>query len=76
LAELRSFDGTAPGQPVLIAYRGVVYDVTGSAMWANGRHFWLRAGRDLTGQLDVAPHDEEVLAGLRCVGLLGPEPDG
>ena len=71
--ELAGFDGTIPGKPVLIAYRGRVYDVTYSEMWEQGRHFWLRAGRDVTGQLNVAPHGEEVLTRAVCVGRLGSE---
>jgi predicted heme/steroid binding protein len=39
----------------------------------NGRHFWLWAGRDLTGRMDEAPHGEEMLEGLPCVGTLSSE---
>jgi len=74
---LAGCDGTDPEKPVLIAYGGRVYDVSRSFMWMNGRHFWLRAGRDLTGRLHEAPHGEEMLAGVPCVGVLAAsgEPD-
>jgi predicted heme/steroid binding protein len=71
--ELAEFDGSDSSRPVLIGYRGYVYDVSGRFMWMNGRHFWLRAGRDLTGRMDEAPHGEEMLEGLPCVGTLSSE---
>jgi predicted heme/steroid binding protein len=67
---LARYDGTDPHLAVLIAYRGRVYDVSGRFMWMNGRHFWLRAGRDLTGDLREAPHGEEMLEDVPCVGRL------
>lgn len=69
-ATLAAFDGTNPALPVLIAFRGRVYDVSGRFMWMNGRHFWLRAGRDLTASMHEAPHGEEMLDGVPCVGVL------
>jgi len=73
-ATLAGFNGTDPAKPVLIAYRGRVYDVSGRFMWMNGRHFWLRAGRDLTAHMHEAPHGEEMLADVPCVGVLvGPD---
>lgn len=69
-AELAGCDGTIPERAILIAYRRRVYDVTASFMWMTGRHFWLGAGRDLTGRMAEGPHGEEVLARTRCVGLL------
>jgi predicted heme/steroid binding protein len=68
--ELAGYDGTVPGRPVLIAYRGRVYDVGDRFMWITGQHFWLRAGRDLTGQIDEAPHGEEMLKDVPCVGIV------
>lgn len=67
---LAQFDGSVPGRPILIGYRGRVYDVTHSFMWMAGRHFWLRAGRDLTGHIDEGPHGEEMLAKVPMVGIL------
>jgi predicted heme/steroid binding protein len=60
--ELAAYDGSVSGRPVLIGYEGYVYDVTGRFMWMAGRHFWLRAGRDLTGRMTDSPHGEEILS--------------
>lgn len=69
--ELAACDGSDPGRPVLIAYQGKVYDVTGSFPWAQGRHWGgLRAGRDLTGQLKESIHGEEMLERVPWVGVL------
>lgn len=56
-AELAEFDGRE-GRPVYVAYQGVVYDVTGSAMWPEGDHEGAHhAGHDLTSEHEDAPHD-------------------
>ncbi len=68
--ELSAYDGTAPGRPILTAYHGFVYDVTDSFMWKKGRHFWLRAGQDLSGRMNEGPHGEEMLSKVRCIGVL------
>jgi predicted heme/steroid binding protein len=55
--ELSEYDGKG-GQPAYVAYKGVVYDVTESAMWDEGDHEGLHAaGHDLTGEHEDAPHD-------------------
>ena len=57
LDELDEFDGTE-GKPAYVAYDGIVYDVTESAMWTDGDHEATHsAGRDLTEAHDDAPHD-------------------
>ena len=78
---LGSFDGTK-GKPAYILYENTVYDVTGSDKWPDGSHFRKHmAGRDLTGDLEGAPHGREVLSGLPVVSRLegskdaGPEAD-
>lgn len=59
--ELQQFDGTR-GKPAYIAYDGVVYDVSASALWRGGLHEDLHyAGTDLTRTLRKAPHTAEVL---------------
>jgi predicted heme/steroid binding protein len=35
--ELSAHDGNAPGRSVLIARKGVIYDVSGRFMWMGGR---------------------------------------
>ena len=55
--QLSAFDGRN-GSKAYIAYKGVVYDVTDSAMWDAGDHEGEHvAGRDLTAEMDDAPHD-------------------
>ncbi len=55
--ELMEFDGRE-GRPAYVAYEGVVYDVTESAMWGDGDHEGMhQAGRDLTSEHADAPHD-------------------
>jgi len=55
--ELKEFDGRE-GRAAYVAYEGVVYDVTESAMWGDGDHEGMhQAGGDLTSDHDEAPHD-------------------
>jgi predicted heme/steroid binding protein len=70
LDELAEHDGRVAGRPILIGYKGRVYDVTHLFLWMTGQHFWLHAGRDLTGRISEAPHGEEMLQRARCVGVL------
>jgi predicted heme/steroid binding protein len=68
--QLRRYDGEQ-GRRALIAYRGLVYDVTDCPQWHNGSHKNLHyAGQDLTGELPEAPHAEEVF-GRPCVRVIG-----
>jgi predicted heme/steroid binding protein len=70
-AELARHDGTDAALPVLIAYKGKVYDVTESFPWARGTHWAdLRAGQDLTGRLKESIHGEEMLSRVPCIGYL------
>ena len=70
LAELASFDGLE-GRPAYVAYKGVVYDVTDSAMWAGGNHEDMhKAGGDKTVEHEDAPHDVYV-TDFPEVGKLG-----
>jgi predicted heme/steroid binding protein len=73
--ELQRFDGSR-GQPVYIAYEGVVYDVSASPLWRSGLHKDLHyAGTDLTRTLRKAPHTAEVFAHttVKRVGRLSNE---
>jgi predicted heme/steroid binding protein len=57
LEDLAEYDGQE-GRPAYVAFEGIVYDVTESAMWGDGDHAGMhRAGRDLTEEHDDAPHD-------------------
>jgi predicted heme/steroid binding protein len=67
---LASYDGSN-GKPVYVAYQGKVYDVTRSKLWAGGAHMKRHvAGADLTGDIEDAPHDPDVLKRFRQVGML------
>ena len=68
--ELRRYDGTGHA-PAYVAYQGIVYDVSSSFLWQNGRHQALhRAGQDLTKALEFAPHGPEFLKRCPQVGIL------
>lgn len=55
--DLAGFDGK-DGRAAYVAYEGVVYDVTESAMWGDGDHEGMHfAGADLTAEHSEAPHD-------------------
>jgi predicted heme/steroid binding protein len=70
LAELARFDGRA-GAPAYIAFQGKVYDVSRSFLWQQGRHQVLHAaGKDLTGEIEAAPHTAAMLERVPIVGTL------
>jgi predicted heme/steroid binding protein/uncharacterized membrane protein len=74
-AELAAMTG-ADGAPAYIAFQGKVYDVSGSSLWAGGRHMAQhQAGGDLTGEFADAPHDEEVFQRYPQVGVIKAEAD-
>ena len=68
--ELERYNGKN-GAPSLIAYRGKVYDVSGSFLWHKGKHQVVhKAGMDLTPSLLLAPHGPELLERFPVVGVL------
>ena len=67
--ELKNFDGQN-GKPVYVGFKGKVYDVTDSASWAGGDHMGHGAGQDLTLEMEIAPHAEDVMEKMKVVGLL------
>ena len=70
LEELEQSDGK-DGKPIYVAYQGKVYDVSGSKLWKTGRHMNRhQAGRDLTTDIQAAPHTPEVLERYPQVGVL------
>ncbi len=74
--ELARHDGR-DGRPAYVAYKGKVYDVTGSFLWRDGRHQAMHgAGEDLTEAMRLAPHGPEFLKRFPVVGVLkGGKPD-
>ncbi|MEX2594598.1 MAG: cytochrome b5 domain-containing protein [Anditalea sp.] len=55
---------------VWIAFKGVVYDVSLSRLWRNGKHYEHWAGQDLTEELKEAPHNENVFDKFEAIGSL------
>ncbi|MBI3219609.1 MAG: cytochrome b5 [Bacteroidetes bacterium] len=55
---------------VWVAFRGLIYDVTTSKMWRNGKHYEHWAGQDLTDELKDAPHTERVFEKFKVIGTL------
>lgn len=55
---------------IWIAYKGIIYDVTRSRLWRDGKHYEHWAGQDLTGELPDAPHTEEVFEKFHPIGKL------
>lgn len=55
---------------IWISYKGLVYDVSESRLWKNGKHYEHWAGQDLTDELPDAPHTEQVFERFKCIGVL------
>jgi len=55
---------------VWIAFKGIIYDVTKSRLWRNGKHYEHWAGQDLTDELKDAPHTQTVFDKFDLVGIL------
>jgi predicted heme/steroid binding protein len=71
IEELSKYDGKN-GNPAYIACNGKVYDVTDSGLWMGGDHLGAhQAGKDLSMELDIAPHGPENLDRVKLVGVLG-----
>ncbi|MES2872166.1 MAG: cytochrome b5 domain-containing protein [Bacteroidota bacterium] len=55
---------------IWIAFQGLIYDVTESRLWKNGKHYEHWAGQDLTDELKDAPHSMGVFEKFKVVGRL------
>jgi predicted heme/steroid binding protein len=55
---------------IWVALNGVIYDVTLSRLWKNGKHYEHWAGQDLTNELKEAPHTEKVFDKFKIIGKL------
>lgn len=70
IEELKQYDGRE-GRKAYIACEGLVYDVTGSFLWKDGRHQAShRAGQDLSDALVNAPHGIEFVKRFTVVGYI------
>lgn len=65
LAEYNGKNGTS-----YVAYEGKVYNVSMSELWKDGNHKGHKAGKDLTEELNKAPHGSQVIYGFPVVGTL------
>lgn len=71
--ELAQCDGK-DGRPVHIVHQGRVIDVSNSKLWKGGVHMKRHhAGKDLTTDIQAAPHGPEVLDRYPHVGILKKE---
>jgi len=55
---------------IWICYQGLIYDVTRSRLWRNGKHYEHWAGQDLTEELSEAPHEANVFDKFQAIGKL------
>lgn len=55
---------------VWVAYQGLIYEVTRSRLWRDGKHYEHWAGQDLTDELQDAPHNEKVFDKFTVIGRL------
>ncbi len=70
LDELAQFNGKE-GRPSYIAYKGKIFDVSGSRLWKGGSHMRKHlAGFDLTDAMKTAPHGDEKIVAFPEVGKL------
>jgi len=57
-------------EEIWVAYQGVIYDVSSSRLWRNGKHYEHWAGQDLSDELADAPHTEKVFQKFKPIGRL------
>ncbi|MCH2043008.1 MAG: cytochrome b5 [Saprospiraceae bacterium] len=59
-------------EEIWVAYQGIIYDVTQSRLWRNGKHYQHWAGQDLSPELAEAPHTAIVFERFKKIGKLKP----
>ena len=57
-------------EEIWVAHEGLIYDMTGSRLWRNGKHYEHWAGQDLTHELADAPHTAAVFDKHEPIGKL------
>ena len=55
---------------IWVALHGLIYDVSRSRLWRDGKHYEHWAGQDLTDELKDAPHDAKVFDKFKVIGKL------
>lgn len=55
---------------IWVAFQCLIYDMTESKLWKNGKHYEHWAGQDLTPELADAPHSEKVFEKFIPIGIL------
>ncbi|WP_437918252.1 cytochrome b5 domain-containing protein [Sphingobacterium sp. LRF_L2] len=55
---------------IWVSYKGLIYDVTKSRLWRDGKHYEHWAGQDLTEELKSAPHSEAAFERFEVIGKL------
>ncbi len=70
LEELQPFDGSG-GKPIYIAYKGKVYDLSASPLFQGEKRMRCHiSGKNLTKDMDIAPHGEDLVFKFPIVGRL------
>lgn len=57
-------------ETIYVAFQGLVYDLTASRLWRNGKHYEHWAGQDLSPELAKAPHSKKVFEKFEVIGRL------
>lgn len=55
---------------IWVALHGLIYEVSTSRLWRDGKHYEHWAGQDLTEELKDAPHTEKVFEKFKVIGKL------
>lgn len=70
LEQLKTFNGQ-DGQPAYVALDGVIYDVSQTRKWKDGKHeMGIVAGTDLTELISTSPHGKAILSEAKIVGKI------
>jgi 2-oxoglutarate/2-oxoacid ferredoxin oxidoreductase subunit beta len=70
LEQLQRFDGLE-GRPIYVAYKGKVYDLSKSPLFQGEKRMRCHvAGKDLTTDIGIAPHGEDLIFQFPVVGRL------
>lgn len=57
-------------ETIYVAFDNIIYDVTHSRLWRDGKHYEHWAGQDLSPEMADAPHCQKVFERFKKIGLL------